>query len=66
MSMHQAWALWSGNQPERIAEAASPKPQPKMRPSVRLDQLNERILSDIGMSKLGIPVAGPGRRAPGS
>jgi len=59
MTMHLAWAIWSGNQPERIGEPAQPKPPRQTRPAVRLDQLNERVLSDIGMSKLGLPVARP-------
>jgi hypothetical protein len=59
MSMHQAWAIWSGHQPDRIAEPRQPQPPRQVRPSVRLNQLDERILTDIGMSKLGFPMARP-------
>ena len=57
MTMFEAWAIWSGNQPERIAESAAARPPNRPQAVLRLDQLNERVLSDIGMSKLGFPVA---------
>ena len=57
MTMFEAWAIWSANQPERIVEGGVPKARTGPASPVRLAQLNERILHDIGMSKLGFPVA---------
>jgi len=60
MTMFEAWAIWSGNQPDRITEGAGtrecPKPPCQDRPASALKQLNERILHDIGVSKLGFPL----------
>ena len=55
MTMFEAWAIWSDNQPERIAEGVV-KPQGKTRPVTRVQELNERILRDIGISRLGLPM----------
>jgi hypothetical protein len=55
MTMFEAWAIWSGNQPERITEGGV-KPQGKARPAATLQELNERILHDIGMSRVGLPI----------
>ena len=55
MTMFQAWVIWSDNQPERITEGVV-KPQRKAHPAATVQQLNERILHDIGISKLGLPV----------
>jgi hypothetical protein len=40
-----------------IADVSERQPRMATRPRVRLDQLDARILADIGMSKLGVPVA---------
>jgi len=55
MSMFEAWAIWSDNQPDRIAESTV-KSQNKEKPAAALTQLNERVLHDIGVSKLGFPI----------
>ena len=60
MTMFEAWAIWSDNQPDRISEGAGrrqcPERQCEDRPASTLKQLNERILHDIGVSKLGFPI----------
>jgi hypothetical protein len=56
MSMFEAWAIWSDNQPDRIAEGMAKEPESKERRAGTLKQLNERILHDIGVSKLGFPI----------
>jgi uncharacterized protein YjiS (DUF1127 family) len=55
MTMFQAWAIWSDNQPDRVAEGPI-QPQRKERPVATLQQLNERILHDIGVSRFGFPI----------
>jgi uncharacterized protein YjiS (DUF1127 family) len=55
MSMFEAWAIWSRNQPDRIAEKTM-KRESRERPVATLNQLNERTLHDIGVSKLGFPI----------
>jgi len=55
MTMFEAWVIWSENQPARITEGGV-KPQGKTRPTSTLQELNQRILHDIGVSKLGLPI----------
>ena len=55
MTMFEAWVIWSDNQPDRITEGAV-KPQGKAPPAATLQELNERILHDIGVSRLGLPI----------
>jgi hypothetical protein len=55
MTMFECWALWADNQPDRISEGGV-KCAPKERPAATLKQLNERLLHDIGLSKLGFPI----------
>jgi hypothetical protein len=54
--MFEAWVIWSDNQPDRIAEGPVAKPETKRRPAATLQQLSERVLHDIGVSKLGFPI----------
>ena len=56
MTMFQSYAIRFGRWPKRIAEIPDREPRMTTRPRVRLDQIDERILADIGMSKLGFPV----------
>lgn len=55
MTMFEAWVIWSDNQPNRVTEGGV-KPRGKAHPAATLQQINERVLRDIGMSKLGMPI----------
>jgi hypothetical protein len=58
MRMFEAWAVWSDNQQGRIADGTV-KRESKEKPAATLTQLNERVLHDIGLSRLGFPVGCP-------
>jgi hypothetical protein len=52
MTMTLAWAMWAQSQPERISEGAGPTCGSHA--AQRLDQLNDRVLKDIGLTRHGI------------
>ena len=59
MRMFEAWAVWSDNQQGGIANGVVVKRESKEKPAATLTQLNERVLHDIGLSRLGFPVGCP-------